>query len=312
MNQAEFEEYFFRLQFKLICYDKKGDEFQNFFSSIMGKSDDSFVSVSAAGKFGDKKCDGYSEKTATVFQCYAPDNIEKDHTIKSAITKIKNDYAGAKKHWFIDKKNWMKRWVFVWNGKPKALPADILQAFLTLKNAEKQVEIDNWDTEKLWELIESFSLFHKTDLFGIVPSVDRISETVTEITAAEISVLLEYLAKQDSKEQSDDLELLGISEKLEKNGFSDHIKNLIKICLPMTEDIEGYLSKHPDSEVQDKIADVMIRKYKEFSENSVDSDTIIWQLIRYVQSPKSDSNKHFFAAVGIVAHYFHLCDIFEK
>src|SRR4051812_45430501 len=99
MNQTEFANYFFRQQFKLACYEKKGDEFQNFFANIMEKSDESFVSVSAAGRLGDKKCDGYSEKTATVFQCYSPDNIEKDDTIKSAIKKIEDDFVGAKKHW---------------------------------------------------------------------------------------------------------------------------------------------------------------------------------------------------------------------
>lgn len=308
MNQIEFTNYFFRQQFKLACYEKRGDEFQNFFSNIMEKSDDSFISVSASGRLGDKKCDGYSEKTATVFQCYSPDNIEKDETIKNAIKKIKDDFAGAKKFWFTDKSNWMKNWVFVWNGKPKALPADILQAFLRLKDSEKEIEINNWNVEKLWKVIETLSSFQKTDLLGVVPMIN----TFTEITRAEVSVLLEFLAKQESKEQVDDLELLGISEKLDKNGFSNEVKNLIKICLPMTEDIEGYLAKHPDAEVQEKIADVMVEKYQEFSKNSADSDSIIWQLIQYVQSPKSNSQKHFFAAVGIVAHYFHLCDIFEK
>lgn len=308
MNQTEFENYHFRRQFKLACYEKKGDDFQNFFASVMEKADDSFVSVSAAGRLGDKKCDGYSEKTATVFQCYAPDNIDKDDTIKSAINKIENDFAGAKKHWFIDKSNWMKSWVFVWNGKPKALPADILQAFLKLKDAEKSIKIDNWNVEKLWTMIEGFSVSQKTDLLGVAPNIN----TVTEITAAEVSVLLEFLARQDSKEQKDDLELLEISEKLEKNKFSQAIRSLIRICLPLTEDIKSYLSRHPDAEFQEKIKDVIIDKYKEFSENNANSDEIIWQLIHYVQSPKFDSQNHFFASVGIVAHYFELCDIFEK
>lgn len=81
----------------------------------------------------------------------------------------------------------------------------------------------------------------------------------------------------------------------------------------MTEDIKSYLSKHPDAEIQETIADVMIEKYRQFSENNENSDEIIWRLIKYVQSPKYEhSQKHFFASVGIVAHYFHLCDIFEK
>lgn len=308
MNQTEFANYFFRQQFKLACYEKKGDEFQNFFSNIMEKSDDSFVSVSASGRLGDKKCDGYSEKDATVFQCYSPDNLEKDETIKSAVKKVNDDFAGAKKHWFTDNKNWMKKWVFVWNGKPKALPADVLQAILEIKNIEQEIEVDNWNVEKLWELVELFSLPEKIDLLGVVPTI----ETVTEITAAEVSVLLEFLAKQESKEQTDDLDLLGISEKLEKNKFSLYMQGQIKICLPMTEFIDKYLSKHPDSEFQERIADVIIEKYKHFSENSSNSDEIIWQLIKYVQSPRENSEKHFFAATGIVAHYFHLCDIFEK
>lgn len=308
MNQEEITKCFHRLKFELACHKKKGNEFQNFFADIMEKHDKSFIRVIPYGNEGDMKCDGYSQDSATIYQCYAPNNIEKGKTISDAKTKIKEDFEGAKKLWFTDKSKWMKSWIFVWSGEPKGLPPQIIQVLQKIRDAQKEIAIDDWGLEKLWEIVESLSLSNKNDLLGVVPS----SELVTEITAAEVSVLLEFLAKQESKEQTDDLDLLGISEKLEKNKFSLYMQGQIKICLPMTEFIDGYLSKHPDAEFQERIADVIVEKYKQFSENSSNSDEVIWQLIKYVQSPKENNEKYFFAATGIVAHYFHLCDIFEK
>ncbi len=72
MTQEENTRCFHHLQFKLACYEKKGNEFQNFFADIMEKYDGSFIRVIPHGKDGDMKCDGYSQNSATLYQCYAP------------------------------------------------------------------------------------------------------------------------------------------------------------------------------------------------------------------------------------------------
>lgn len=100
---------FFGLRFKLAFLDKQGNEFQAWFSRLMGHAFPAdFVPVRPYGREGDLKCDGRRESTRTIFQCYAA------RTMKAAALKqkINADFAGARVNWPGEQ---MTRWIFVHN-----------------------------------------------------------------------------------------------------------------------------------------------------------------------------------------------------
>jgi len=75
MNPEEFGQHYHSIVFKNVCHERKGAAFQSFFEAIMHKRDRSFISVKPAGRAGGWKCDGYSSANATVYQCYAPEEL---------------------------------------------------------------------------------------------------------------------------------------------------------------------------------------------------------------------------------------------
>jgi hypothetical protein len=61
-------------------------------------------------KIGDRKCDGLFFEKGVVFQVYSPDEL----TQAALKKKIREDLAGAVKHW----KTAVTEWVFVYNVRP--------------------------------------------------------------------------------------------------------------------------------------------------------------------------------------------------
>ncbi len=95
------------LRFENECLKRRGSDLQTFFEAVMNKVYTSFQTVKPWGREGDRKCDGFSPATGTLFQVYAPE----DMTDSAAVAKIEEDFAGAKEHWGD-----FKRWVFVWSA----------------------------------------------------------------------------------------------------------------------------------------------------------------------------------------------------
>ena len=302
MNQAEFALHYHSIMFRIACHEKKGSEFQAFFEKIMSKHDSTFISVRPSGRQGDWKCDGFSQATGTVYQCYAPKDLELTDTL--AAEKIIKDFDGAKLKW--DKK--MKRWTFVWSGDGE-LPPQATQSLLDLKSNNADFPIDDLGREGLWKIVVSLPERDRIELLGIVPEISEATET----TAAEVQTLLNYLSKQEIDVLEDNLDLTEIAEKIKKNKLTNDVQALIQTSLPVARVAQDYTKRHPDPDFQAIIANALASKYKEFAlSGETDPDVIFWSIVKYVAHGGFDNPRSFWAAVGIVTLYFQLCDIFER
>lgn len=300
MTKDEFAIHYHSLQFRLACHENKASAFQAFFEKVMQKHDPTFVSVKPSGKEGDWKCDGFSQGEGIVYQCYAPEQI----THAKAASKIKTDFDGARAKWPAE----MKKWIFVWSAEG-ALPPQAVKALQQLKtDAPKEITIDDWGREALWKIVAAFSLTDRTELLGIVPEPSAAADT----TAAEIQVLLGYLVRQDFSLQETGLELTELREKITKNRLSDSMVAMIKPAVPVSSIVEGYANRHPDTDFSALVASILSEKYTALKGAGGEADQIFWDLVAYVNHGPTSDAKTFWAAVGIVTHYFQLCDIFER
>lgn len=131
---------FYELKFKTAFLEKKGTEFQDFFSTIMEKVHQSdFIRVRPWGKVGDRKNDGYLKSERTLFQVYAPNEM----TAAEALSKIDEDFNGALPHW----KAHFDKWIFVHNSA-SGLGPDVTKKILELDDANEP-EVTHWGQEEL-------------------------------------------------------------------------------------------------------------------------------------------------------------------
>ncbi len=267
----------------------------------MEKVDSTFMKVKPAGKEGDWKCDGWLPKSGTCFQVYAPESL----TSAQTITKITDDFEGAKARWGED----LKEWVFVFSSAQHGLPPQVVAHLQGLKGDNPTIEIDRWGREALWQKTKELSLEDRNDLFGPPP----ILREVTGATDAEVRTLLNYVRDQPIPNLDEDLGRVGIEDKMDRNELDESVRLLITASNPVVSTVEHYVSKNVDPRFSQRVATVLKEKYDEFRDHlDGDADAIFGALVNNVAGDYQPPTKEYWAAVAIIAYYFQLCDIFER
>jgi hypothetical protein len=300
MNKEEFSFSYHEIRLELELFRRTGKSFQDFFEQVMQKADPSFQMIKPMGKEGDWKADGYSTKTATIYQCYAPEEM----TGAEAAKKTTEDFNGAKDRW----KEKMQRWVFVWSSE-RALPPQVAAALADLKGRYPSLVIDHMGRAGLWDVVKSLPLEDRETLLGFVPDLSDAPIT----TAAEIQVLMNHLASRSFvASDTTDLDLTAVAEKLQRNHLSAAITATVKPATPVAKLVRDFVTSMPDPAFSQAIAADLAEKYKQLAMSAGDPDVIFGNLVEYVLGVHRLELKFFWAAAGIITHYFELCDVFER
>jgi hypothetical protein len=289
------------LNFRLACALRHGTEFQSFFEDIMEKVDPTFVRVKPSGAEGDWKCDGWLPKPGICFQVYAPQAL----TDAKTVAKIEADFTGARARWGDD----LNIWIFVWSAEASGLPPAVLDVLNRLDRENEDIEVDRWGPEALWTRVKELSEEDRTGLLGVVPGLGDVIST----TEHEVQALLTYLSEQPIPDIDEDLGHLGLKDKMDRNAFDDSVRLLIKASFPVITTVDHYVSNHPDTRFSQRVAVSLADRYAQLSgELDGDSNAIFAGLVKGTVGEAPPQSREYWAAVAIVAHYFELCDIFER
>lgn len=300
MTREEFSLSYHETQLELALYRRVGRSFQDLFEQIMQKGDPCFLMVKPMGREGDWKSDGFSLTSGTLFQCYAPEQL----TGAEAARKAKEDFYGGRDHW----KEKMRAWVFVWSSD-RALPPQVVNALAELKVAHPDISIEHMGREGLWQIVRQFPMADRIAILGPVPDLSAVPAT----TAAEIQVLMKHLGKRTASLPDDpNFDLTAISEKLTRNGLSAAVTNTVRPAMPVARLVREFVTRMPDPGFSEFVAADLASQYRELAESTSDPDVIFGSLVDYVMGEQRVDPKFFWAAAGIVAHYFELCDVFER
>lgn len=300
MTREESVLHYHEKNMEIELFRRSGKSFQDFFEQIMQKADSAFLMVKPMGKEGDWKADGYSLATGTVYQCYAPEEMTGAKTAK----KITEDFEGAKDLW----RDKMRRWVFVWSAKA-ALPPQAVEALAALKAANTELEIDHIGRAGLWRIVRNLALADREALLGVVPDPSDAPMT----TAAEIQVLMKHLGHHSSvMSDSADLSLTAVGEKLQRNHLSDDVISMVRPAMPVARLVREFVTSMPDPNFSQVIAIDLAERYAALAASTDDPDVIFGGLVEYVLGEHRREPRFFWAATGIVTHYFELCDVFER
>ena len=266
----------------------------------MNKSDQSFQTVKPWGREGDRKCDGLSPATGTLFQVYAPEMM----TAAETVAKIEEDFAGAREHW-----QGFDRWVFVWSAANGGLPPAVVAKLKALREDDDNAEvvIDDWGRDNLWDILKRLTPQQRAELLGSVP-------VPSQTTAAEIRTVLNWLIESglDAVEPSEGFEHTALAEKIVLNRLSDRVTRLIARSIPVASEVERYVSNSHDGNFSSKVAAILIAQYERLAALEDDPDKIFVALVDGVASGPNPSHAEWWGAIGIVSYYFELCDIFKK
>ena len=290
------QEAFYRLRFREAFLEKKGTEFQDWFTRLASYAFGSdYEAVRPYGAIGDLKCDGRRISTGTIFQCYAP----YQHDSTQLNRKIEEDFRGAYEHWASD----MKQWVLVHNDTRGLSPLST-RLIDQLRKCYPQVSIQVWTEAELHELASRLPLRSQQALFGFSPS--RMG--VETLMLPDLEPVIETLQRTDPEPGQEPLTPPSV-DKLARNSLSNEAAGLLRLGRRKEALVDIWFSKSPNAELGERIAEAFRRRYAQLKGSDRSADGIFMHLQEYAGSGGEPRRQN--AALAVLSYFFERCDIFE-
>lgn len=291
----DFEQAFRELQFKTAYLEKKGNEFQDWFATIMEKRfPGDFIRVRPWGKVGDRKNDGYVRSTRSLFQVYAPN----DMSATKALAKIDEDYNGALPYW----EQYFDTWIFVHNSK-QGLGPDVTAKLVELNGAGPPAVIA-WGFEELRRVVFELAPAELASLFGPAPR----RRDMVDLGLESLAPVLDQIA---AMEPNPDPDLRPPpADKIDRNMLSENVAILLRAGMSRVDLVRKYFRLQPER--KDEIAESFRHRYDEVRSDGLTPDDIFVHLQRHATGDGVSSPARQSAALAVLAFFFEECDIFER
>lgn len=289
----------FETRFELLFLKSHGDEFQRLLGRIMSMAyPGDFVQTRPWGKLGDEKCDGYLRSQRRFFQCYAPNELKKNETVR----KLNEDLEGALPHaqLFFD------IWVFAHNGEAGRVPTWLVKEIERLGKAHPQVRIELCGFEEMRTLVIGLA---ETDLVALLgPPVTQ--RAMMSLGFSDLQPLLAYLGRQAAPEDEEARPVP--ADKLAHNALSVSVEVLLKAGMTKAGLVREYLARTINKELGMQVATGFRREYRNLADLRLDTIDIFDRLRQFAIGPCGADSNADVASLAVLAYLFEECDIFEN
>lgn len=286
---------FHELHFQVAYLEKKGDEFQNWFATIMEKRyPGDFIRVRPWGKEGDRKNDGYVRSMRCLFQVYAPNEM----SAATALAKIDEDYNGALPYW----EDHFDTWIFVHNSK-QGLGPEVIAKLLELNQAGPPAVLP-WGFEELRRVVFELAPEELASLFGSVPG----RRDMVNLGLDGLLAVLDQVAAMEPKSEPDLRP--PPADKIDRNMLSDHVAVLLKAGMARADLVRKSFELQPER--RDAIAESFRRRYDKVRRDGLSPDEIFADLQGHAAGDGVLPPARQAAVLAVLAFLFEECDIFER
>jgi C-terminal domain 10 of the ABC-three component (ABC-3C) systems len=295
-----FQQIYYEKDFQLSFLKAKGDTFQQFFEKLMGKVYPyDFKACRPWGNVGDKKNDGYLQSKRILFQVYAPNEM----SAKQAISKINEDFEGAKEHW----KKYFDEWIFVHNTHDGRLSPQIIERLEELRQENPQIKIGHWGYEELLIEFQKLNITSLESWFGVVFDIT----TYANLGYDQLQAVLQYIQVETPSDSNDVREVS--QGKIEANMLSPVVADFLKIGMQKFRLVEGFFNNWRDPNYETQLANAFKNKYIEIRDQSPATlpGMIFAELEEWAGGNVTRTPTEKAAVLAILAYFFDKCVIFE-
>lgn len=291
----DIERAFRELQFKAAFLEKKGNEFQDWFATIMEKRfPGDFNRVRPWSKAGDRKNDGYVRSKRWLFQVYAPNQM----SAKRTLAKIDEDYNGALPYW----KQHFDKWIFMHNSK-QGLGPDVAAKLLELHAAGPPAVV-SWGFEELRHIVFELAPAELASLFGPAPG----RRDMVNLGLDSLSPVLDHIAAMEPKPVPDLRP--PPADKIDRNMLSEGVAVLLRAGMSRVDLVRQFFTVQPGR--KDEIAESFRLRYDKVRSDGLTPDEIFTDLQRHATGDGVPLPSRQSAALAVLAFFFEECDIFER
>ena len=303
------ERYMANIIFKNRILAYKGQQFEEFFISLMSIYNSNFMPVKAHGRFGDRKNDGFDKTTGAFYQVFAPEDLNRKGTIRDGVKKLKEDFEGLYEKW--NEICPIKKYYFVTNDRYDGVPADIHEMAIELskKSCYSHIDINILGAIDLEIIFNSLDRFKKQDIVGFIPEqniqiveYEALNETVNFLLTIENDI-----------NNFDKLIVPDFDEKISFNGLSQVVRNNLTVGSYQEGTLIEYFNNTPGvNEILQKKFHMLYEESKSNIKNTKEdfADCRFYYILE--KSCVKNTLPIQTSVLVLMAYYFSSCDIFEE
>lgn len=303
------ERYMSNIIFKNRIFAYKGQQFEDFFISLMSIYNTNFKPVKAYGRLGDWKNDGFDKTTGTFYQVFAPEDLNREGTIKDGVRKLKEDFEVLYEKW--NDRCSIKKYYFVANDRYDGVPAPIHDMALELskQSCYSHIDINILGSRDLEKIFNSLDRFQKQDIVGFIPE-----QNIQVVEYEALNETVNYLLTIDNNiSYLDNLIVPDFDEKIIFNELSQVVRNKLTVGSYQ----EGLLNEYFNNNVG--VKETLQKKFHmlyEESKNNIKNTKENYADCRFYYILEKSCVKNTIpiqtSVLVLMSYYFSSCDIFEE
>ena len=295
--------------FKNRIFTYKGQQFEDFFISLMSIYNTNFKPVKAYGRLGDWKNDGFDKTTGTFYQVFAPEDLNREGTIKDEVRKLKEDFEVLYEKW--NDRCSIKKYYFVANDRYDGVPAPIHDMVLELskQSCYSHIDINILGARDLEKIFNSLDRFQKQDIVGFIPE-----QNIQVVEYEALNETVNYLLTIDNNiNYLDNLIVPDFDEKIIFNELSQVVRNKLTVGSYQ----EGLLNEYFNNNVgvKETLQNKFHMLYEE-SKNNIKNTKENYADCRFYYILEKSCVKNTIpiqtSVLVLMSYYFSSCDIFEE
>lgn len=279
-----------------------GEAFEKYVESVLTRHHSDYFNPDPMGRHGDGGCDGVAESGTILYACYGQRALaDADRKLKK---KFESDFARALGQWEF------KKWRFVTNAQFGPLPTKRLVELQRehSKDSDRPIEIDVWNTDKLWS--DAVSLLSERHLDEIIPGVPHAQDAQLE----DMVELIQALESGDTESSDVTVAIRPVpASKMDFNKLPETTRaefNTGRVHAPR---IQEWFSRQYDPELRDRKAQRFREIYQQARAATTDVREIVRSIYGAIGGPDFDlSTKRANAVYAVTVFFFDSCDIFEE
>ena len=297
-------EHWWKICLRLKLRQSSGDDFQTFFSDVMGKLHGSdFVRIRPFGALGDKGCDGYLKSSGIVFQCYGAVNGDKNK-VGYLISKMETDFGKARS----GVSDIMKEWKMVHN-LVEGLPIEAVQTLDNMEQENPMIQFAFFGLESFENDIDALTAEQKMELLGPVAT----NQDAQNLQVDQLKSLIDDLVRANEDTDNVLKQIVPVpGDKLQTNGLPIYWHDLISGGWRNAHLVSAYFNEHHDPLRGERIAIMFRDRYDYLKSQKIHPASIMDNLYEYITGIGTVSPARQVAAQALLAHLFESCDIFEN
>ena len=117
---------------------------------------------------------------------------------------------------------------------------------------------------------------------------ESLNTNIADVTFAELDAILKYLTRIPSDTVPENLTLIPLQEKIDRNSLSTEVQRLILMGLTQVTQVRTFIAKNPDIYYGDRLRSGFVKQYEELFNQGLRGDALFYPLWDFATNGERD------------------------